>query len=152
MRLGLFSFFFVVLWLTCLNLMFICSVTWLNGNLALAEKCSGPLRFRLRQVLLYIYIPDGVIGIFHQHNPSGRIVALGSTQHVKEIGTRNISWGSKGGRCVRLTTLSLLCADCLEILWSSTSWNPQGLSRTVMDSLQLPNTYVPNFWAQLSAI
>ena len=31
----------------------VCSVPWLNGNLALAEKCSGPLRFRLRQVLLY---------------------------------------------------------------------------------------------------
>ena len=29
------------------------SVPWLNGNLALAEKFSGPLRFRLRQVLLY---------------------------------------------------------------------------------------------------
>ena len=26
---------------------------WLNGNLALAEKYPGPLRFRLRQVLLY---------------------------------------------------------------------------------------------------
>jgi hypothetical protein len=29
------------------------SIPWLNGNLASAEKCSGPLRFRLRQVLLY---------------------------------------------------------------------------------------------------
>jgi hypothetical protein len=28
------------------------SIPWLNGNLASAEKCSGPLRFRLRQVLL----------------------------------------------------------------------------------------------------
>jgi hypothetical protein len=26
----------------------------LNGNLASAEKCSGPLRFLLRQVLLYM--------------------------------------------------------------------------------------------------
>jgi hypothetical protein len=25
-------------------------------------------------------IPDGVIGIFHWHNPSGRTMALGSTQ------------------------------------------------------------------------
>jgi len=30
-----------------------CSVPWLNVNLALAEKYYGPLRFRLRQVLLY---------------------------------------------------------------------------------------------------
>jgi hypothetical protein len=29
------------------------SIPWLNGNLASAEKFSGPLRFRLRQVLLY---------------------------------------------------------------------------------------------------
>jgi hypothetical protein len=29
------------------------SILWLNGNLASAEKCSGPLRFHLRQVLLY---------------------------------------------------------------------------------------------------
>jgi hypothetical protein len=29
------------------------SVPRLNGNLASAEKFSGPLRFRLRQVLLY---------------------------------------------------------------------------------------------------
>jgi len=40
----------------CPGLIFytVCSVPWLNGNLALAEKCSGPLRFRLRQVLLYL--------------------------------------------------------------------------------------------------
>jgi hypothetical protein len=28
------------------------SIPWLIGNMASAEKCSGPLRFRLRQVLL----------------------------------------------------------------------------------------------------
>ena len=39
----------------CPGLIFytVCSVPWLNGNLALAEKRYGPLRFRLRQVLLY---------------------------------------------------------------------------------------------------
>jgi hypothetical protein len=44
------------------------------------------------------------------------------------------SWGggSKGGRCVVLTTLPPSCADCLEILGASTSWHPQGLSRTVI--------------------
>ena len=39
--------------------------------------------------------PDGVIGIFHWHNPSGRTVALGSTQPLTEMSTRNISWGVK---------------------------------------------------------
>jgi len=39
--------------------------------------------------------PDGVSGIFLWHNPSGRPVALGSTQPLTEISTRNISWGVK---------------------------------------------------------
>ena len=64
-------------------------------------------------------IPDGVIGIFPSHNPSGRTVALGSTQPLTEMSTRNISWGVKGGRCVGLTNLTPSCADCLEI------WEPQ---------------------------
>ena len=38
-------------------------------------------------------IPDGVIGILHWHNPSGRTVALGSTQPPTQMSTRNIPWG-----------------------------------------------------------
>jgi hypothetical protein len=38
-------------------------------------------------------IPDGVIGIFHLHNPSGRTIVLGLTQTLTEISTRNITWG-----------------------------------------------------------
>jgi len=34
-------------------------------------------------------------------------------------------------QCVGLTTLPPSCADCLEILGPSTSWNPQGLSMPV---------------------
>jgi hypothetical protein len=41
--------------------------------------------------------PDSVIEIFHCHNPSGRIMALVSTQPVTEMCTRNISWGGGGG-------------------------------------------------------
>jgi hypothetical protein len=36
---------------------------------------------------------DGVIGIFHWRNPSGRTIALGSTQLLSEMSTRNTSWG-----------------------------------------------------------
>ena len=36
-------------------------------------------------------IPDGVIGIFHLHNPPDRTMALGSTQRLIEMSTRNIS-------------------------------------------------------------
>jgi len=59
-------------------------------------------------------IPDSVTGIFHSRNPSGRTMALGSTQPLTEMSTRNISWG-KGGRCVGLTTLTPSCADCLAV-------------------------------------
>jgi len=37
-------------------------------------------------------IPDGVIGIFHWHNPSDRTKALRSTKTLTEISTRKISW------------------------------------------------------------
>jgi len=37
-------------------------------------------------------IPDGVIGIFHWHNLSGRTMALGLTQPLTEMSTRNIFW------------------------------------------------------------
>ena len=47
---------------------------------------AGRSRFRL---------PDGVIGIFHWHNPSGRTMALGSTQPLTEMSTRNVSWEVK---------------------------------------------------------
>ena len=63
-------------------------------------------------------IPDGVTGIFHWHNPSGRTMALGSTQPLTEMRTRNTTW-VKSGRCVGLTTLPPSCADCLEM------WEPQ---------------------------
>jgi len=45
-------------------------------------------------------------------------MALGLTQPLTEMNTRNISWG-KGDRCVGLTTLQPSCAECLEI------WEPQ---------------------------
>jgi len=56
--------------------------------------------------------------------PSGRNKALGSTQHLTEMSSRNIScwlgvWDNVG-RCVGLTTLPPTFADCLEILGSST--------------------------------
>jgi hypothetical protein len=38
------------------------------------------------------FVPDGVIGIFHLHNPSGRTMALGLTQPLTEMSTKYISW------------------------------------------------------------
>ena len=37
-------------------------------------------------------ITDGVIGIFHWHNPSDRTMTLGSTQPLTEMSTSRISW------------------------------------------------------------
>ena len=52
----------------------------LKGDCATNQKVAGS-------------IPDGVTGIFHWHNPSGRTMALGSTRPLTEMSTRNISWG-----------------------------------------------------------
>ena len=40
-------------------------------------------------------IPDGVFGIFQWHNTSSHTMALGLTQPLTEMSTRNISWGVK---------------------------------------------------------
>ena len=64
-------------------------------------------------------IADGVIGIFHWHNPSGRTMALGSTQPLTEMSTRNISF---------------MCRFPWN-LGASTSWNTQGLTKPVQGLL-----------------
>jgi hypothetical protein len=63
-------------------------------------------------------IPDGVSGIFYLRNPSCSTMILESTEPLKEMSNRNISWG-KGGQCVGLTSLPPSCVDCLEI------WEPE---------------------------
>jgi hypothetical protein len=79
-----------------------------------------------------VRIPDGVSGTFHYYNPYGRTMALGSTQRLTEMSTRNISWGGTGGRCVRLTTLRRSCVDCLEKFWEP---QPPGTLRALTISV-----------------
>jgi hypothetical protein len=38
-------------------------------------------------------IPDMVIEMFHGRNPSGRTMALGSSQPLTEMSIKGISWG-----------------------------------------------------------
>jgi len=67
-----------------------------------AATCFGPFASIVRVLYKNTFtddrqivgsIPDGVIGIFQLHNPSGRTMALGSTQSLTEMSTKFISWG-----------------------------------------------------------
>jgi len=84
-------------------------------------------------------IPYRVIGIFHCLSPSGRTMALGSTQPLTEMSTRNISWegGGKGGRSVGPETLPPSRADCLETSVSFNLLEPQGSVRYTEVALPL---------------
>ena len=82
-------------------------------------------------------IPDRVIGVLHRRNSSGPIMSVGSTQHLTEMSARIISWGNKGGRCVRLTTLPTSCVARLEVLGGSISWSTKGMSSPIMGELYL---------------
>ena len=78
---------FVFLYLTVCVL----RVYWASGGVR-----GGVVVKALRYKRVSGSIPDGVIGIFQWHNPSGRTMALGSTQPLTGKSTRNISWEVKG--------------------------------------------------------
>jgi len=76
-------------------------------------------------------IPGGVTGFFSDIFPSDRTMALGSTQPLVKMSTRNIP-GGKGGRCVRLTTSPPSRVEYHEILEPKppgTLWATPGLWR-----------------------
>jgi hypothetical protein len=79
-------------------------------------------------------IPDGVSGFSHWHNPVSCIMALGSTQPLTEMSTRNISWGVKAAGAYGWQPTTRMCWLSRN-LGASTSWNPVGLSRPVMGLL-----------------
>jgi hypothetical protein len=76
-------------------------------------------------------IPDGVTGILHSHNLFGRIVALGSTQPLTAVSTRNNSWGGGQRLLVRRTDLTTFMCRLFGTLGASSSWNPLGQNRLV---------------------
>jgi hypothetical protein len=86
-------------------LLVFCSVYCWQSETAVAQW----LRYCATNQKVAGSIPDGVMEIFIDINPSDRTMALGSTQPLTEMSTRYISWG-KCGRCVRLTTLPPSCA------------------------------------------
>jgi hypothetical protein len=58
-------------------------------------RCRIWLKHCARSLKVEGLIPDGITGIFHRRNPSGRIVALGSTQPLTEMSTSRVSWEVK---------------------------------------------------------
>ena len=72
-------------------------------------------------------IPGGVTGFFSDAFPSDGTKALGSTQPLVKMSTRNMP-GGKGGRCVRLTTYHNN-VPLSRNLGALTSQNPLGLFR-----------------------
>jgi len=82
---------------------------------------------------------EGVSG--QQHGPAALYPRERPDTHFTggwtEMITRSVSWGGKGGRCVKLATLLPSCADYLEIWEPQPPGNPQGLPRSVMGLLYL---------------
>ena len=80
-------------------------------------------------------IPGGVTGFFSDIFPSDQTMALGSTQPLVKMSTRNIP-GGKGGRCVRLTTYHHT-VPLSRSLGALTSLDPSGPARPVTEVLYL---------------
>ena len=85
-------------------------------------------------------ISNGVIGIFHWHNPSGSTIAFGLTQPLNRNEYQEYFLGVKVAvrRADNLTTF--MC----QLSWNmgaSASWKPQGLSMPVQGLLYLYITF-----------
>jgi hypothetical protein len=63
-------------------------------------------------------------------------MALELTQPLKEMSTRNISWGYRWPVRWADNPNTFKCRLSIN-LWASTSWNPKGLSRHIMGLLYL---------------
>jgi hypothetical protein len=93
----------------------------------MGHACGGAvgLRHCLTSCKVVGSIRDGVIVIFHRHNPNVRTMILGLTQPPNRNEYQESSLGGKGGRCVGLTNLPHSCASCLEI-WGLILLEPSG--------------------------
>jgi hypothetical protein len=62
----------------------------------------------LQAVMLRGLIPDEIIGFFNWPNPSGRTMALGSTQPLTEMSIRNLP-GGKNRPARKADNLTAIC-------------------------------------------
>jgi hypothetical protein len=83
-------------------------------------------------------IPDSVNRIFYWHNLSGCTMAMGSTQPLAKMSTRNFPEVKSGGY-LRLNNITTPMCRLFWNLGSSTSWKPTGLN---MPELGLHYHYV----------
>jgi hypothetical protein len=79
-----------------------------------------------------VRVPDKV-DFFNLSNPSGRTMALGSTQPLTQMRTRNLP-GGKSGRRVGLTTLPPSMNRMSENVGASTFLSPKGLHYLYRDN------------------
>jgi hypothetical protein len=79
-----------------------------------------------------VQVPDEV-DVSNLPNPSSRTMALGATQLLTNLSTRNLS-GVKSGRRVELKTLPSCMSRMSENVGTSTSRNPKGLHGLYRDS------------------
>ena len=77
-------------------------------------------------------------------------MALGSTQSVTEMSTRCISWGGKGSRCVRLTTLPPSCAVVMKS-WNLNFLEPFGPLQAC-NGTALPYIYIYKAWFKTTVL
>jgi hypothetical protein len=115
---------------------FLVIILW--NNPSYSGACGGAVGWStaLQVARLRVRFPMLSLEFFHWHKLSGRTMALGSTQPLTEMSTRNISWGYRRpvSRADKHTTFMCRMSWNLE---ASTSWNPLGLSRPVMELLYL---------------
>jgi hypothetical protein len=83
-----------------------------------------------------VRIPD-YVDVFNLPNHSSRTMALGSTQPITEMSTRNLP-GCKKRPVLRADNLAAICEPNVWNVGASTSRNPKGLRGLYRDSFTLP--------------
>jgi hypothetical protein len=84
-----------------------------------------------------VRLPMVSLGYFIDIILTGRAMALGLTEPLTEMSTRNISWAGLGGWCVGLTTFTAFISRLPCNLGTSTPWNPRCMSRPLQGLLYL---------------
>jgi hypothetical protein len=73
-----------------------------------ATRLRSWLRHYATSRKVAVSIPDEIIGFFNWPNPSSRTMALGSTQPLIEMSTKNLP-GGKGRPACKASKLTAIC-------------------------------------------